>query len=267
VRGLGNREAENELAEKYGYYEVSSLEVTDFHTQFIDLPGGLFRNAFGADEARLAELKARGIAKVSGLDVRVRCTTRSPEYVGMAKYDFYVRHDQPGGAETLLFAGNFFKAAFGLWLRLALAIGLAVVLSTYLSGVISALVTGLLFLGGACKDFIRSVGLGNNVGGGPLEAMVRLARRELTGPTPDASGTTADRIVAASDESFRWVVRRILDVIPEIDRFDLTNYVAEGFNIGGTQLLMSFLLLLVYMLPWAVLAYYLIKWREVASSN
>jgi hypothetical protein len=73
--------------------------------------------------------------------------------------------------------------------------------------------------------------------------------------------------VAASDESFRWVVRRIFYLFPDIDRFDLTSYVAEGFNISGSQMLLTLLVLVLYLLPWFLLAYYLITWREVASSN
>ena len=40
------------------------------------------------------------------------------------------------------------------------------------------------------------------------------------------------------------------------------NYVADGFNIPLTQLVLSFIILLGYLLPWGVLAYFLIKWRE-----
>ena len=73
------------------------------------------------------------------------------------------------------------------------------------------------------------------------------------------------RVAYGSDDVFRWVVHQLLHVIPDVDRFDLTRFVAEGFNIGNSQLLIDFLMLAGYLLPWAVLAYYLMKWREVAS--
>src|SRR5205085_4787794 len=130
------------------------------------------------------------------LQVRVRCNNDDAsraQYVGMAKYDLYLRLDEQGpGADRRLFALNFFKAAFGLWLRLALIIGVAVALSTYLSGVISLLVTGFLYACGTCREFIHSVALGTNVGGGPAEAFVRLTRREVNAlPLED---TTAARV-------------------------------------------------------------------------
>ena len=66
---------------------------------------------------------------------------------------------------------------------------------------------------------------------------------------------------------FRWVIRQVLNVIPDVDRYNMTAYVAEGFNISWPQMFVSVLLLFGYLLPWAVLAYYLMKWREVASSD
>ena len=38
-------------------------------------------------------------------------------------------------------------------------------------------------------------------------------------------------------------------------------------GLPGGQVLLHFLLLAAYLLPWAVLAYFLIKWREIANPN
>jgi hypothetical protein len=113
------------------------------------------------------------------------------------------------------FAMNFFKAAFGLWLQLALMIGLAVVLSTQLNGVISAMAAFLLYVGGLVKPFIASVGLGVNEGGGPMEAIRNIANRKLSNVKMDESQAAADRFVTLSDEAFRWVMRRILSINPD----------------------------------------------------
>src|SRR5262249_14422861 len=109
------------------------------------------------------------------------------------------------------------------------------------------------------------VAQGKNLGGGPVEATLRLASRS-PGTAP-MEQTTAARVAGQLDEGFRWIIGGVLKVIPDIERFDLTNYVSEGFNIGGVQMFLHFLLLAGYILPWAVLAYYLIRWREVASST
>ncbi|MGH7222844.1 MAG: ABC transporter permease, partial [Gemmataceae bacterium] len=159
-----------ELAEAYGYYEVPAKDVTDYHTLYMDVPAGLFRNALRT---------APGAAPL--VQTRVSVTRQSAtQYVGMAKYDLYWRLDDPyRGSEKAAFALNFYKGAFGLWLRLCLVIGLAVALSTYLSGVISMLVAGILYLLGGATAYIQSIGQGTAPGGGPMEALVRLANRQV----------------------------------------------------------------------------------------
>jgi hypothetical protein len=254
ARGKKPDEAERaKAAEEYGYFETPGKDVTDYHTQYIDVPGGLFRNA----------LKSSGSG--SALRIEVRCNDVT-QYVGMAKYDLYLRLDDPeGGSEQLSFAWNFFKGSLGLWFRLCIMIGLGVALSTYLSGVISMLLTLLLYIGGLCEEFIRSVGAGKSVGGGPLESAYRLATRQNMVAPLDKTG--AVKVAETSDVFFRWAINRVLDVLPDVDRFDLTGYVAEGFNVPLGQLALLAWVMVKYLLPCAVVGYYLLKWREIASST
>jgi ABC-type transport system involved in multi-copper enzyme maturation permease subunit len=257
--GRTDMDIDNELAEKYGYFEVQSKEIVDFHTQYIDLPGGLFRNALGSDDSRKRPTDQPPVL------VRVKCNSMT-QYVGMAKYSLYLRNDNPeGGADQFWFAVNFVKGSAGVWLQLCLVVGLAVTLSTYLSGVISMLVATLIYVGGAFQEFIKSVATGTNVGGGPFEALYRLASRETT--AAPLAETTTTRVATVSDIAFRWFFRRLLNVLPDIDRLNLSAYVQDGFDISGTQLALSLLQVFGYLLPWAALGYYLIKWREIASTN
>jgi ABC-type transport system involved in multi-copper enzyme maturation permease subunit len=255
---LSDTDIDDELAEEYGYYVLPAKDITDYHTQFIDVPAGLFRNAFQASST-----PARPGA--SPVQARVSVTQQSStQYVGMAKYDLYLRlDDTKGGHEVAAFTANFYKGAFGLWLRLCLVTGLAVALSTYLSGVISMLVAGMLYLGGGVIDYIQSIGLGTAPGGGPMEALFRLANRQVA-LVPLDEGTAAT-IATTSDVIFRWFIRRVLDLIPDVDRYDLTTYVGEGFNIPMTHLLLDVGVLGLYLLPWFIVAYYLLKWREIAG--
>ena len=261
---IRDAERDDRLAEKYGYFEIEAQPVTDFRTQTFELPPGLFRNAAGADPEREQSLKESREKKVA-LTARILCESPS-QYVGMAQYDFYLRLDA-GGSERALFAYNFYKGAFGIWMRLALVIGLSVVLSTYLNGVISLLAVGVLYIGGLCREFVESIARGLNAGGGPTEAAQRIFKRELTSARPEDSASIADRLVGNSDVAFRWVIKRVLNLLPDIDRFDFTSYVAEGFNVSGSQLGLDLLLLLAYLIPWAVFAFYLLRWREVASTT
>jgi hypothetical protein len=256
----------DKLAEELGFYEINSLPVVDYHTQNFTLPGGLFRNATAADPAHQQALREIGERIPPALRMRVTCDSRT-QYVGMARYDLYVRLDEPGRSETVLFSLNFFKAAFGLWLELVLIIAIAIALSTYLSGVISLLVAVTLYFAGVGKEFIKDVALGRNVGGGPGEALLRITRRELHGTSLTESASLPDRMIGQADEFYRLMLRFLLNVFPDVDRYNLTPYVAEGFNISFEQMGMAFLTLVGYLYIPALLAYFLIKGREVASSN
>jgi ABC-type transport system involved in multi-copper enzyme maturation permease subunit len=263
-RGLSpNPKLDDELAEKYGYYE-KTVPVTDFHTQAFEVPAGLFKNVNGSDPER-----TRSSTSASpDLTVRVTCGPYNEQYVGMARHDLYARLDDAKGVDQLGFSLNFFKAAFGLWLLLALVIGLSVVLSSYLSGVISLLAVMTLFCCGLGLPFIQSVALGKNEGGsGPAESMLRIFRREISGATLADSASTTDKIVGIGDDTFRWVVRRVLLIFPDVNRLFLADNVKEGFAVSSEQMFGGDGLLMVvgYLLPWFMLGYYVIRWREIAA--
>jgi hypothetical protein len=250
---------DNQLAEEFGYFELPGKEVVDFHTLSLDVPGGLFKNALKEKEP-------------TPIIVRVKCDSTT-QYVGMAKYDLYLRLDDPKSqTDRLLFAVNFFKGAVGILFLICLVVGVAVALSTYLSGVISWLVAMMLLVGGLSQDFIQTVAVGQAQSGGgttsqvegPLTSFYRLANREVA--ASQLEETTLKKAASGSDEVFRWLIRRVVNVVPDVDRFDLTSYVAEGFNIPAAQLGVDFVLLVGYLLPWAVLAFYLLRWREVAGA-
>lgn len=260
------RQIDDLLAEKYGYYEVPSpTEVVNNHTKFVEVPSGLFRNAGQATAGPLLKGQQAGGESHAPLRVRVQCISDT-QFLGMAKYDLYWRLDDPdSGAEPWLFASNFFKGAVGLWLRLCLVIGVAVALSTYLTGVISWLITMSLYLFGLIRDFTHELATGTNLGGGPAEAALRLVQRE--NPLAEMDKTATVQLATSSDHVFRFFLRRIMNIIPDVDRFDFADRVREGINISGVHdLLPSLVLLVLYVVPFALLAYYLIKWREVATS-
>jgi hypothetical protein len=56
-----------------------------------------------------------------------------------------------------------------------------------------------------------------------------------------------------------------MNVIPDVDRYGFSEYVAEGFSIGPDFLLINLLTLAAYVLPWLVAAYYMMRAREIAA--
>jgi hypothetical protein len=78
---------------------------------------------------------------------------------------------------------------------------------------------------------------------------------------------TAVNILQSLDETYRWLLRLVMSLIPDVTRFDLTTYVASGFDISWGQVLFADALvpLLGYLIPCGILAYYLMNSREIAN--
>src|SRR5262249_52711072 len=133
--------------------------------------------------------------------------------------------------------------------------------------VIAWLATLFLFLLGLNLDFLRQIASGRLAGGGPLEAGIRLARGRAV-LSPLESGAALD-LVRGFDESFRWFLRRFMSILPDVDRFDLHEYVASGFDINPSRVLIldNLLPLIGYLVPCFILGYYLLRFREVANPN
>jgi hypothetical protein len=241
------------LAEKFGYYAIDSKAVVDFHTQALEIPAALLRSSKNADTRK-------GAGRESGpaLQVYVKCENSS-QYVGMAKRDFYIL------AAERAFAINFFKGALGLWMRLCIVIAVAIVLSTYMSGIIAWLCAMFLYGLGTAQDFIKSVADNTLVGGGPMESMLRLFGRESLVSQLDP--TPGYHLAMGADNFYRVMLRLVLRVVPDVNRLDWMQYVARGFDISMVNMvLLSLVLLLGYLLPCALIGYYLMKSREIASS-
>jgi hypothetical protein len=239
----------SKLAEKYGIYELNSKEIVDYHTLSVEVPIGLFK---GLDEFHPKS------EDPNALEIHVRCEDPT-QYLGVARHDLYLLSDERS------FAMNFLKGMVGLWCQLVLVIVVAVTLSTYLSGIISFIVAMLLYISGWIIDFIRAVAEGRAEGGGPLEATMRLFRgANLMAPIEQ---TTTTKALLAIDVGFRIFLRPLLLIIPDVSRFDMKSYVAEGFDIPLMSQLMpdNVVPLFAYVIPWLVLAFYLMRSREIAS--
>jgi hypothetical protein len=256
------------LAEKYGCYEVAGKEIRNLHTYYLDIPGGVYKHAAEHPVSKPASPLAPERPPIA---IKVKCESRT-QYVGVAKYDLYIRPDYDYGLsdeeaaqrDRLRFMRNYAKGQCGLWFSLCLVVGIAVSLSTYLSGLITFLTTAAIYMGGLSRDFIRSLAEGTTgITGGPFESAYRLGIRDLGAPLDE---TTTLKFVYYSDDVYRWVVRLFMNVLPDVDRFDLSSYVAEGFNIAGGQLLVTFVFLASYLLLAAIAGFYLMKGREIASS-
>jgi hypothetical protein len=129
--------------------------------------------------------------------------------------------------------------------------------------VISFLIATFLYVGASFQDFIYSLAYGQNIGGGPLESLTRLVRGDT--PTAQLEKVGGIQVAGVFDEGFRWVVRRLLNILPDKEQFDWFPFVSRGFAVGPDEILLSLIALFAYLLPWTVLAYYFMRSREIAA--
>jgi hypothetical protein len=249
----------DELIQKYGVVEISGFEVTDYHTQVVEVPAVFFKRLNELEKQQPREAQP-GMGSPVMMNVLVNVDRTSvQQMLGVARRDFYLL------AEERSFEVNFLKGIIGMWCIFMLILGLGIACSTYLSGTIAWLCTMFLFGAGLFTDYIQQLAEGKSPGGGPMESAYRLMAHVPLASSIDQTPTAG--ILLGTDEIYRWWLRRFLNLIPDVTRFDLHQYVANGFDISWTQVLLvdNFLPLLGYLIPWGILAFYLMKFREIAN--
>ncbi|HLW65620.1 MAG TPA: hypothetical protein VKS79_09900 [Gemmataceae bacterium] len=250
-------EAIDKIAGDLGYYEFRGKEIADYHTQFVYIPSSVIRKA---REGKAPDRVIGGRKLAPRLTVAVRCDSRS-QFLGVAKPDLYLQAaDQP-------FWLNYAKGWFGVFLRLSIVVGIAVTCSTYLNGVVTLLVSGFLVTVGFLRWFLLGIAVmsfAESGTPGPTESFRKLVANEALAAPVDASSPT-QQVTQAMDVTFQWFLRRVFNIIPNMERLSWEQYVAKGFNIPLEDMSLNFLFVLAYLGMWAVLGHYLIKWREVAT--
>ena len=241
----------NELTEDFGFYEIAGKEVFDYQVMGVEVPAGLFRNALkgapGTDPA------GNPLPRFS---VFVKCESDG-QLLGAAQPDLYLLQNQ------MPYWYNYLKGMIGLWCRLCIVIGLATAISTYMSGVLTLLLTTFVFIVGFFTDHLNDLANNRNIGGGPFQSMSQLVKAEQ--PTAQLSDSASTRALLFGDKSWSWVIRRVQNMIPDVDSFSWSHFVSEGFNVNTEYLVVNLLVTVGYLLPWAIFAYYLMKSREVAA--
>jgi hypothetical protein len=248
-----------DLIQKYGVIEKAGVEITDYHTQTLKVPSSFFKKLNDLEKESPREVQPGGGGPgMMTILVNVESTSVQ-QMLGVARRDLYILADERS------FEVNFLKGILGMWCTFMLILGVGIACSTYLSGVISWLCTMFLFGAGLFTDYIQQLAEGKLVGGGPLESAYRLMTHVPLASSIDP-GPTASLLVG-TDDVYRWFMRLFLKLIPDVSRFDLNQYVANGFDISWGQVLLpdNLLPLVLYLLPWAILAFYLMKYREIAN--
>jgi ABC-type transport system involved in multi-copper enzyme maturation permease subunit len=249
-----------ELVETHRVWVAAGLEVTDYHTLRVDVPSALITKLCEDQPADSSSATADGTVEPA-LKVLVAVSPdrySRQQMLGVARTDLYLL------AVELPFWQNLFKGMFGLWCLTMLFLAIAVACSTYLSGVVSLLVSLFFLVMAFAKDFILALVHRVTFGGGPLESANRLFQHLPSGAPLEQ--TTALTVGQQLDVVYSWALAFVRKMLPNAHQFNLSQYVADGFDIPWSVLLGENLLpLLGFLVPWAVLAYYLMNSREVAN--
>lgn len=198
------------------------------------------------------------------LTVEVSCVDRD-QYLGMARPDLFIRMPDQG------FESGFFKAALGIEIQMILVALLAVTGSTFLKGPIASLLAAVqLILGGKeSHEFMNQLVQGRGVkdgwqGGGFLESMYRIVTHQ--GPTTELPNNAAFSVMTFIDArltNFLWLCKQ---VIPPLEHFNMSEYVANGFDVPfDSSLLPALAVMLGYLIPCLLLGYFALRIRELES--
>ncbi len=136
--------------------------------------------------------------------------------------------------------------------------------STFLSGAVAMMATLSSIVVGYFSSFIYDVSSGDLEGGGPFESLIRILGQQNVQVDLEI-GKTQTTIVQGFDWGFMIFMRALTGMLPDYGKFSTTQYVAYGYNIDGSLLSMQLLTAFCYVFFVSLIAYYLLKTREIAA--
>jgi len=249
-------EVANQLATKFGFFEIATKEVYDMHPERVLVPSGLFQNVNLNKPKRQMDAAGKPLPLPPEISIFVKCTSAS-QTLGMAEGDMYFLEAERS------FGQNYWKASFGIWCRLVLVIGLALCISTYFAGTITFLGTVVQYVIGLVAFFLLELSSGKSSVAGPFGSLNQMLQGKQS-TSPD-DGTAISKAAGLGDEYFGFGLRRVANFAPDVDAYNWTSFVSEGFNIPLEALAMNFVTLAAYLFPWFLLGFYLMRSREVAA--
>lgn len=184
------------------------------------------------------------------------------QYVGAAPRDLFLR------LTDRTFLSSYSKACIGLWLLLVLMIVLGTTGSCFLKGPVATLFTAaLLFVGFWFRDSIQEQVVlirerREVVGGGPFEAWYRLVTQ--ANPSSALPDNLASDALQTLDQGVFKLYGVVGAVIPDVKRFNLSEYPANGYEIPWLAgLLPCALITLAFFIPFFILGYFSLQLREL----
>ncbi len=191
------------------------------------------------------------------LNIEVQCVS-STQYLGMAESDLFIL------ASNGSFFWNFVRGLMGVWLQALVLTSIGVFAGTFLSWPVALLTTIAFFIGGQVAfGYLQEFAFQAQFGGGPFESLYRLISHDnqMSDLTPTVAVVTAKTF----DSLVMPVMSRLVYVVPNFASLDVSNTVADGFAVTGSQVIGNALMALAYALPFSIAGFFVLKNREVAA--
>ncbi len=218
---------------------TNTLAIREYYTNKHLIPSSLLAGSMGS------------------LKIEVRCLSPT-QYLGMAESDLYIL------ARAGDFGTNYMKGLFGVWLQAMVLTAIGVFAGTFLSWPVALLTTIAFFVAGQVAfAFLLEFTRQSLLGGGPFESLIRLLTHD--NQMSDLAPTLAVVTAKTFDSIVMPVMSRLVYVVPNFSALDVSNTVADGFEVQWSLLGSNLLLALAYALPFSIAGYFILKNREVAA--
>jgi ABC-type transport system involved in multi-copper enzyme maturation permease subunit len=195
--------------------------------------------------------------------VLVRCVDDG-QYLGMTQSDLYIR------AGDSSFAWNLAKAYIDIWLQMVIVISFGVMFSTFLSGPVALVATCVAVLLGMAAEWVfelsasMATGSRRNLGGGPIESLIRLLRQDAMTTEFDL-GTIPRVIIQGIDRVAVYMLDAVATALPNLPKMNTSEFVAGGMNIFGVLVGRHATAAVCYLVLAVLVGYFFLKTREVAG--
>jgi hypothetical protein len=220
-------------------FEGDVFPVKEYYTNRVQLPPWILAGSGGA------------------LRIEILCINGT-QYLGMSESDLYLL------AREGNFGFNYMKGLFGVWLQAMVLTAIGVFAGTFLSWPVALFTTIAFFIAGQLAfDFLVDFSRQAILGGGPFESLIRIVTHD--NQMSELAPTAGVVLAKTFDSLVMPVMSLLVYIVPNFQKLDVTNSVADGFMVSWQTILVNTLLALAYALPFSFAGYLILKNREVAA--
>ena len=239
--------------------DMLDFETNEFTIQTLPISRKLVGKVFAPDGTLVEQGQYDlfdDFAENGNLKLTLKCRDYN-QYLGVAQPDVYFR---PSDAP---YAWNFFKGYVGIWCQMIIVIAIGVALSTSLSAPITMLGTIVIIFLGFFSGFVQDLAKPNNIGGGPIESLIRVVTQQNM--TSDLDTNWFTTFVQNADIGISYLLYGFSFLAPDFSKFNFSNELSAGYSVSNSRLLIALSLTLVFCLGFTLLGYFSLKTREIAK--